>query len=579
MSSISNLCELIDHGLNNYSGIVASTKRKGTWYDTDITSFKEQLNACAAGFYSLGVRKGDRVAIHSENSTEWLLIDYALLSLGATSVPIYTTQPQAQILYILKDASVCGYAVSSQNLYDRCPAQMMSDTPSLKWMVGIQDKFSSEMMTLGDVMTRGKEQLSETPDLISQTKSKIQHEDLATICYTSGTTGQPKGVMLTHRNLTTNAMSLGDRLTFDVPCNVLSFLPLSHSFERIASLFYIFKSCAIYFIETPDELMDDIQHIRPHHMTTVPRLLEKVHSAMMTKAIETTGIQGQVALWAFNKAENYDIENPSNSLSDKIADSLVYKKARARFGGNLEAITSGGAALSPKVQSFINGIGIYCGQGYGLTETSPVITLYERGKLRAGSVGTPIQDVQVKIAEEDGEILTKGPHIMAGYLNLPDETAQTISEDGWLHTGDIGKIDEDGYLHITDRKKQLFKLSTGKYIAPAPIEVALASSALIEHAVVVGPDFKFCAALIVVDARYVEQALGKEVDSSVLEREVQTIIDDVNQDLPPWEQIKKFHVIHDPFTIDGGQLTPTLKVRRKNIFTQFKDEIDSMYTS
>ncbi len=579
MSSISNLCELIDHGLNNYSGIVASTKRKGTWYDTDITSFKEQLNACAAGFYSLGVRKGDRVAIHSENSTEWLLIDYALLSLGATSVPIYTTQPQAQILYILKDASVCGYAVSSQNLYDRCPAQMMSDTPSLKWMVGIQDKFSSEMMTLGDVMTRGKEQLSETPDLISQTKSKIQHEDLATICYTSGTTGQPKGVMLTHRNLTTNAMSLGDRLTFDVPCNVLSFLPLSHSFERIASLFYIFKSCAIYFIETPDELMDDIQHIRPHHMTTVPRLLEKVHSAMMTKAIETTGIQGQVARWAFNKAENYDIENPSNSLSDKIADSLVYKKARARFGGNLEAITSGGAALSPKVQSFINGIGIYCGQGYGLTETSPVITLYERGKLRAGSVGTPIQDVQVKIAEEDGEILTKGPHIMAGYLNLPDETAQTISEDGWLHTGDIGKIDEDGYLHITDRKKQLFKLSTGKYIAPAPIEVALASSALIEHAVVVGPDFKFCAALIVVDARYVEQALGKEVDSSVLEREVQTIIDDVNQDLPPWEQIKKFHVIHDPFTIDGGQLTPTLKVRRKNIFTQFKDEIDSMYTS
>jgi len=579
MSSISNLCELVDHGLQNYSGVVASTKRNGTWHDTDIATFTAQLRACAAGFYSLGVRKGDRVAIHSENSTEWLLIDYALLSLGATSVPIYTTQPQGQILYILKDANVCGYVVSSKDLYDRCPPQMMSDCPSLKWIVGIQDKFSSEMITFTDLIKRGEQQLSETPDLITETKSAVQREDLATICYTSGTTGQPKGVMLTHENLTTNALSVAERLTFEVPCNVLSFLPLSHSFERIASLFYISKSCSIYFIETTDELMDDIQHIRPRHMTTVPRLLEKVHAAIMTKALESSGLRGKIARWAFHKAEHFDVENLSSSLSDKIANALVYKKARSRvFGGNLQAITSGGAALSAKVQSFINGLGIYCGQGYGLTETSPVITLYEQGKLRAGSVGTPIEDVEVKIAD-DGEILTKGPHVMSGYLNLPEETTQTISQDGWLHTGDIGRIDENGYLFITDRKKQLFKLSTGKYIAPAPIEVALASSALIEHAVVVGPDFKFCAALIVADAGYVEQAFGAEPDPSTLKREVQAIVDSVNLNLPEWEQVKKFHIIMEPFTIDGGQLTPTLKVRRKNIFTQYKDEIDSLYAS
>jgi len=579
MSSISNLCELVDHGLQNYSGIVASTKRKGAWHNTDINIFRAHLNACAAGFYSLGVRNGDRVAIHSENRTEWLLIDYALLSLGATSVPIYTTQPQEQILYILKDANVCGYVVSSKELYDRCPPNMMSESPSLKWILGINDQFSSEMTTFSDLIIRGEEQLLKTPDLITESKAAVQSEDLATICYTSGTTGQPKGVMLTHRNLTTNALSVADRLTFDVPCNVLSFLPLSHSFERIASLFYVSKSCSIFFIETPDELIDDIQYIRPRHMTTVPRLLEKVHAGVMTRAIETKGVKGMLARWAFNKAENYDVENPTSSLSDKIADSLVYKKARSRvFGGNLKAITSGGAALSPRVQSFINGLGIYCGQGYGLTETSPVITLYEQGKLRSGSVGTPIDGVEVNIAD-DGEILTRGPHIMSGYLNLSDETAQTITEDGWLHTGDIGKIDDQGYLYITDRKKQLFKLSTGKYIAPAPIEVSLASSALIEHAVVLGPDFKFCAALIVVDAGYVKQAFGESPNHSFLEREVQTIIDRVNEGLPPWEQVKKFHVITEPFTIDGGQLTPTLKVRRKNIFTQYSAEIEALYAS
>lgn len=578
MSSISTICQLVDAGLDSNSSIVASTKRKGAWYDTDHVTFRDQLHACAAGFYSLGVRKGDRVAIHSESSTEWLILDQALLSLGAISVPIYTSQPQDQILHIAGDAGICGYIVSSQELYDRCPAQFVSSVPTMQWMVGIRGKFSPETLTYDELMQRGKELLSSEPDLLTTTKEAIQSTDLATICYTSGTTGMPKGVMLTHRNLTTNAIAVADRLPFTVPGPVLSFLPLSHSFERIATLFYLSKSCPIYFIETPDELLSDMQHVRPRHMTTVPRLLEKVHAGVITKSLNETGIKGKIGRWALARAEKFDLENPSSSLSDLIAEKLVYKKVRARlFGGDLQAITSGGAALSGRIQSFINGLGVYCGQGYGLTETSPVITLYEKGKLRAGSVGTPIQDVEVKIAE-DGEILSRGPHIMQGYYNMPEETAETISEDGWFHTGDIGEMDQDGYLYITDRKKQLFKLSTGKYIAPAPIEVALASNALIEHAVIIGPNYKFCSALIVVDNGYVEQSFGADVDSAVLTGAVQKLVDKVNEGLPGWEQIKKFLLLTEPFTIDGGQLTPTLKVRRKNVLEQYKNQIHQLYS-
>ena len=577
MSSISTICELVDFGLDNNSGIVASTKRHGTWTDTHVSTFREHAEACAAGFYSLGVRKGDRVALHSESSTEWLLIDQALLSLGAVSVPIYTTQPEVQIKHIVHDADVCGYVVSSKDLYERCPADLMS-SPSLKWMIGILGKYAPDMLTMEDLIERGKVQLSREPDLINQTKAAVTSNDLATLCYTSGTTGQPKGVMLTHGNLTTNAISVAERLPFEVPARVLSFLPLSHSLERVASLFYLSKSCPIYFIETTDELIEDMQHVCPVHMTTVPRLLEKVHAGVMAKATAEKGVAGRIGRWALRRAERFDLVNPEENLLSKIAETLVYKKVRAKlFGGKLKALTSGGAALSPKVQAFINGLGVYCGQGYGLTETSPVITLYESKKLRPRSVGTPIHDVEVKIAE-DGEILTRGPHVMRGYYNMREETAETISKDGWLHTGDIGELDQDGHLYITDRKKQLFKLSTGKYVAPGPIEVKLASDPLIEHAVIIGPDFKFCAALIVADAAYVEKVFGPEMDKNELTSKVQEIIDKVNKDLPGWEQVKKFHLTLDPFTIDGGELTPTLKVRRRNVFRRYEKEIDNLYS-
>ncbi len=577
MSSISTLCELLDKGLNHYSGVVASTKRQGKWIDTDVNLFRDNLKACAAGFYSLGIRKGDRVALHSENCTEWLIIDHALLSLGAVSVPIYTTQPEEQISHIVQDAKVSGYVVSSEELFNRCPSDLTS-SPDINWTLGLLGKFSENMLTLEDLIKRGSQFLTEEPDLLERTKAEVSSGDLATICYTSGTTGKPKGVMLTHHNLTTNALSLAERLPFEVPARVMSFLPLSHSLERVASNFYLSESCPIYFIETTDDLMDDMQHVRPAHMTTVPRLLEKVHAGIMAKATAEKGVPGLIARWAFRRAEKFNLNDPKVTPLDKLADKLVYSKVRSTlFGGNLRALTSGGAALSPHVQAFINGIGVYCGQGYGLTETSPVITLYEKGRLRPRSVGTAIRDVEVKIAA-DGEILTKGPHVMAGYYNMPKETAEVISEEGWFHTGDIGKLDEDGHLYITDRKKQLFKLSTGKYIAPVPIEVELASDPLIEHAVIIGPDFKFCSALIVADEAYVENAFGPKPDEGILRNAVQSVINRVNQNLPPWEQVKKFHLIHEPFSIDSGELTPTLKVRRKNVYAKYQKEIENLYT-
>ena len=574
MSTISTICQLIDFGLNHNSGVVASTKKNGLWTDMPVTTFRKQINEYAAGFYSLGVRKGHRVALHSENSTQWLIIDQALLSLGAVSVPIYTTQPKGQITHIVQDAGVCGYVVSSAELYENYP-----DDLNLPWVLGIHGKYSPEMITAEDLMERGAELLRTTPDLVNLTKAAIKPSDLATLCYTSGTTGQPKGVMLTHNNITTNAIAIAERLPFEPPARVLSYLPLSHSLERVATIFYLSKSCPIYFVEDPQELLEDLQHVRPVHMTTVPRVLEKVHAGVVTKAKAQKGPLGAVARWALKRAEEFDLENPPKGLLQSIADALVYKKVRAKlFGGKLIALTSGGAKLSPKIQAFINGLGVYCGQGYGLTETSPVITLYEPAQLRPGSVGTPIRNVEVKIAE-DGEILTKGPHVMKGYYNMPEETSNTITEDGWLHTGDIGKLDDDGrHLYITDRKKQLFKLSTGKYIAPAPIEVKLASAPLIEHAVILGPDFKYCAALIVVDKAASEQAYGSDPDRDVLDTAVQNVVNHVNEDLPPWEQVKKFHLILQPFTI-GDELTPTLKVRRKRVFAKYQEDIDQLYAS
>ncbi len=570
------ICGLVNKGLAGYSGLTSSVKRDGKWIDTTAEDFVTGLYAFAAGLYDLGVRKGDRVALHAENSTEWLIIDQALLRIGAVTVPIYTTQPVDQIRHIVNDAKVRGYIVSTSDLFSSCPPDLGS-VPSMDWMLGIFGRHADGMLTYEEVLVRGHKCLANDPGLVSRCESEIRGEDLATLSYTSGTTGVPKGVMLTHANIATNVVALMERLPFEPPCTMLSYLPLSHSLERLATILYLYMSCPIYFVENFLEIADDLKTVRPVHMTTVPRLLEKVHSGIMNKAEEATGLKGKLARWAFGRANRYNLTNPDQGLAHRLADKLVYSKVRDRvFGGNLQVLTSGGAALSPAVQSFINALGIICGQGYGLTETAPVISLYEEADLRPGSVGRPIRDVEVKIAD-DGEILARGPNIMRGYYNMPEETAAVMSKGGWFHTGDIGTL-KDGHIYITDRKKQLFKLSTGKYVAPTPIEVALAENPLIEHAVVLGEDRKFCGALIVPDRQGVMQQFGGDLSPQELHNQLEAAIAAANEGRPPWEQIKKFSLVSESFTIDTGELTPTMKVRRKVVYKKYRNLIDELYS-
>ena len=468
--------DLVAEGLKKNTGLAVSTKRGGQWIETSATDFLSLVQDFKRGLYALGIRKGDRVALHAESSAEWLIIDQAILGLGAVSVPIYTTQPGDQIQYIIDNAGARMYIVSTEALYAGCPAGI-KDLPALEYVVGIFGSFAD--MTYEDVLEQGR--------TLAEFELPAVSGDLATIIYTSGTTGVPKGVMLSHSNIGSNLVAIAQRLPFTPPVTVLSYLPLSHSFERAASLAYLTLACPVYFIEDVLEVKDDIATVRPVHMTTVPRLLEKVHAGLNQLAATTPGIKGALLRWGVRLAEAYDLDKGKGPFGHRLADRLVYSKIRANFGGNLRAFTSGGAALAPSIQSFFNGIGIICGQGYGLTETSPATTYFQEDDIRPGSVGTPIQDVEVRIAA-DGEVLVRGPNIMQGYYKMPEETKETIDADGWLHTGDIGRLDSDGHLYITDRKKQLFKLSTGKYIAPAPIEIGLCNSPLIEQAVVVGPE-------------------------------------------------------------------------------------------
>jgi long-chain acyl-CoA synthetase len=443
---------------------------------------------------------------------------------------------------------------------------------------------------LATVLEMGAQKQDESPDLFEELKSKIQPDDLATLIYTSGTTGAPKGVMLTHNNIASNLLASLERIPFDDTVGederMLSYLPLSHVFERLITYMYLRLGYPIYYIKEVDQIRDDFAHVKPFYFATVPRLIEKIHTGIKVRGQEFSGLKKQLYYWAIDLAEEYDPENPPTGLGaikHKIADKLVYSKIRELFGGNLLGVVSGGAALSPNLFRFMNAIGLICLQGYGLTETSPVLSVNDRDHLRVGSSGKPLSNVDIKIAD-DGEILAKGPNVMQGYYNNQEKTDEVFTDDGWFRTGDVGKL-EDDYLFITDRKKSVFKLSTGKYIAPQVIENRLGESGYIDQAVVIGYQKKFCSALIVPSYDNVIQRLesrGKTVSEerskdSEVRKLIQREVDKVNRELSPWETVKKFVLLEEPFTIESGELTPTLKVKRPIVHERYADEIDSMY--
>jgi long-chain acyl-CoA synthetase len=575
-------------------------KKDGAWHSVSAQELAAQVRATTLGLYSLGVRPGDHVGLLSENRVEWTVADLGVLNCAAADVPIYATQAPKQVSYILNDARVAVLFISSAQQFARV-REAMEDVPSLTKIIAF-DHFETDdprVIYFSDVQAFGKQLDRLQPDLYERLRGEVQPEALATLIYTSGTTGEPKGVMLTHRNIMSNVLSVAATMNIHAGDTALSFLPFSHIFERVTIYLDLFMRVKIYLAESIDTVAQNLTEVRPHFLTSVPRLYEKIYAKAMEKAEVAGAAKASIARWAVEVAKEWAIaENSGQPVSlllqakRTFAVKLVFSKWQAALGGCIKNLASGGAPLPLELAQVFYGAGIPILQGYGLTESSPVITANTPQAHRLGSCGKPIPGVTVKIAA-DGEILASGPNIMQGYFNKPDATAETLSRDEqgnvWLHTGDIGHLDADGYLYITDRKKDLIKTSGGKYIAPQPIENALKQSRFINQAVVIGEHRKFPAVLLVphFDALRSYAALKNIAyqDLNDLLRHPQVIdllerqVDKLTPELGHFEKLKGVVLLDRELTIESGELTPTLKVKRRVVMEKYKDQIDAMYAA
>ncbi|SHK78677.1 AMP-dependent synthetase/ligase [Rhodothermus profundi] len=571
----------------------------GRWEPISLHDFAEQAEALALGLHAVGLERGAHVAFYMESDAHFCLADMACLIGGLVDVPIYLTHAPEAIHYVIEHAEARALVVSNQELLGRM-IPLLHDLPGVQAVVvadasGVKrDRVVGRpLYTFTQLIAEGRRRRAADPEAIARLRAQIQPGDLATIIYTSGTTGRPKGVMLSHENISFNALTAfsGIKNYRSGPDGevALSFLPLTHVFARTLFYGYLYHATSVYFT-TPDALREALQQVRPTAFATVPRALEKIYGALVERAATMPGMKGQIFRWALELARRYELGRKPRGLYRlqlAVADRLVYRKWREAMGGRIAFIIAGGAALSAELANIFGAAQIPILQGYGLTETSPVIT-YNRLELnRAGTVGVPIPGVEVKIAE-DGEILTRGPHVMQGYYKDPERTREVIDEEGWFHTGDIGYFTEEGFLVITDRKKDLFKLSTGKYVMPQPLEQRLTADPLIDQALVVGPGYKFTAALIFPDEdalRRLAARLGlnanQPLETLVREPKIleayQQIVDHANEGMDPWATIKRFLLVPEQLSIAGGTLTPTLKVRRSVLYKRYEAQIRALY--
>ena len=570
------------------------SKVGGSWKPTSADDFGFTVRALSLGLNGLGIQPGDRVAILSENRPEWAMADYAILCAGAWSVPIYPTLPAGQVGPLLADCGARAIFVSSLEQLGKI-LTIRAQCPSLDHVIMMDGSPPREagFATFHDVVERGRPTLEMNPGVFEQRRSRVRPEDVATIIYTSGTTGEPKGAMLTHGNFVSNVLAGCEVVPFAADATALSFLPLSHIFERMLDYAYLHKTATIAYVESVERLAANFLEVNPHCFGAVPRVYEKVYDRILTKAARSGGLKKKLFDWAAGVARRrvgyLDRGQPlpaGLAIRFRIADALVLKKIRAALGKNFRFAVSGGAPLSRDLAEFFIGAGVQVYEGYGLTETSPVICVNGPGRSRLGTVGRPLRGVELRIAE-DGEILTRGPHIMKGYFNKPQATAEAIDRDGWFHTGDIGEI-HDGYLSITDRKKDLIVLAGGKKAAPQPIENALKRSPYVALPVVIGDRQKFLAALIVPNfdrlRRWAAAAnVAVKWDAIDSEPEVrrlfQTEIDAYNVDRPHHEQIRAFALLPTDLTVEDGSITPTLKVKRRIIESRYASLIEAMYTA
>jgi long-chain acyl-CoA synthetase len=584
--------------------VVMRYKRDRRWYDITGAQLDERVRNLAIALHRLGVRAGDRLALLAESCPEWSITDYAILANGAINVPIYPTQAVDQVGYILRNSGARILFISNAKQLRRIqpaldsikskerPRLIMFEAPR----EGKEEKKDGAVTILADLEKTGREERSPKPQLYEQLSSQSQPDDLATIIYTSGTTGEPKGVMLTHRNLVSNALSSGEVFDLRPDDSALSFLPLSHVFERTVLYIYMSFSVQINFARGVETVAEDIKEVRPTVVTAVPRLFEKIYATINKRAAEQSPMKQKIFHRAVEVGREVAILRDKGervpirlTLELKALDRLVFTKWRNAIGGRLRFFVSGGAALPPELAYIFAGAGIIILQGYGLTETSPVVSFNRPEANRIGTIGQPIPDVKVRVAE-DGELLVQGDNVMQGYYHMAEETERVLQRrpDGvWFHTGDIGTIDADGYIRITDRKKDLIKTSLGKYIAPQPIENMIRAIPMVEQAIVIGNSRKFPSALIVptFDAlRLYAKSLGVEVkDNAELARHPRIVeyfkkkVDEVTRDLAPHEKIKKVALLDQEFSVESGELTPTLKVRRKFVEDKHRAVIDALY--
>lgn len=565
-----------------------------TW--TRGRDLAERVRALSYGLTSLGMTRGDRVAMVCESRPEWVLTDFAILAAGAASAPIYPTLAPDQVAYILRDCGASIVVVSTPTQLDKVLSAAAS-VPLLKVVVVIDPPAvmpvvdGLTVVSLADVAARG--QSGPGLEAFEALAGAVTPDDLATLIYTSGTTGEPKGAMLSHANLVANLQDICMVLPVAKTDSALSFLPLSHSFERMVAWVYLSNGVAIAFAESNETIGRDLVQLKPTVMTGVPRVFEKLQSRILEKGNALTGLKRALFQWAMGVARErgrYVPEGREMSaglrVRSAIAERLVFAKVRDGLGGRFRFVVSGSAALNEEVGRFFFGVGLPIIEGYGLTETSPVLTVTPNHAVRLGAVGVPLPRVHLKIAD-DGEILAKGPNIMVGYYNRPADTAEVL-KDGWFHTGDIGTIDADGYLHITDRKKELIVTSGGKKIAPQSVEALFKAHPLINEAVVVGEKRHFPAVLLVPDFAALARECGvalpespEQVADWLASEEIQAryarIVADVNHGLAQYERPKEFRLLPREFTLASGELTPTFKVKRRVIDTMYAAQIADIY--
>lgn len=569
-------------------------KSEGRWVPISSDQLLARAKNIAAGLQAIDVRRGDRVALLSDSRVEWTLTDAGCIFAGAIDVPIYPTLAPPQVRYILKDSGASVLFIEGREKFDELK-EILAECPKVERIIyfDADGMSTAEGLALPDLEEIGRIFQQKNPHLLDHLARDITPDDLATIIYTSGTTGEPKGVMLTHSNIVTNLIDSSGHLSFGEQDTALSVLPLSHVFERQAMYMYLHQGMAVYFAESLQTIGPNLREVRPTVLVGVPRIFEKIYARIQERAAEAGKFAAMMLSWSVSVAReyaNYTLEHRSVplllKLKQAIASRLVFAKWHAAFGGRIRLLLSGGAALSEDLARIYIGAGIPIIQGYGLTETSPVITASRIEDNRVGTVGKAIPNVEIRIAS-DGEIEVRGPNVMRGYYNKPEETRAVFTEDGWFKTGDVGALDADGFLRITDRKKELFKTSGGKYISPQPIEQAIKGSRFVNQVVLIGADRKFPAALVVPVWEQLEsycKLKGIEVKSrrELCEHPrvvdlVQRQIDRLTPNLARYEKIKKVALLENEFTIEGGELTPTLKVKRRMIDQKYRDVIEKLY--